>query len=490
MKNRQKNRIITITRQSLFFLLLFVLLFPVVLLAKQKVFVIPISGMVDPGMAAFLERTLTEHGRDPLALVVIEMDTFGGRVDSAFEIVEHMTGIPEARTLSYVTKRAISAGALIALAADDLVMKSNTLIGDCAPIIMSSEGPKMLGEKAQSPLRAQFRALAKRNGYPELLSESMVSEDMEVYQVTFPDRTVYMDAVAFNDLNPSEKDRIVSRKTIVAEGELLTMDDTEARELGFSEASVNSIEEALGAIGVKDFEIIRIQESWSEAFVRYIGSISQILMLIGLGALYFEYKSPGFGIFGLVGIAVLALVFFNQYLVGLADYTELLILLIGIALLGVEIFVIPGFGIAGISGLTIIGVSLILMMQGFVLPDPSMPWQFGLMLENIVQVLMMFLLVFVLTLFIMRFIFPRLSFAGSGPYLGSSLKASHISQAKDRGIQVGDVGVADTLLRPSGKIEVRNQLLDAVTDGEYIEKGTLVEIIQIDGNRIIVERKN
>ena len=88
MKNRQKNRIITITRQSLFFLLLFVLLFPVVLLAKQKVFVIPISGMVDPGMAAFLERTLTEHGRDPLALVVIEMDTFGGRVDSAFEIVD------------------------------------------------------------------------------------------------------------------------------------------------------------------------------------------------------------------------------------------------------------------------------------------------------------------------------------------------------------------------------------------------------------------
>ncbi|MFH2130972.1 MAG: ATP-dependent Clp protease proteolytic subunit, partial [bacterium] len=373
---------------------------PATAFGKQKIYVIPVSGQVDPGMAAFFQRSLTRYALDPSVLVVIEMDTFGGRVDSALEIVDHLTNIPKSKVISFVTKRAISAGALIALSASELTMKHNTLIGDCAPIVMSAEGPKMMGEKIQSPLRAQFRALAKRNGYPGLLAEAMVSVDMEVYEVVFPDRRLYMDAVDFADLIPAEKEKIISRKTIVAKGELLTMDNVEAVELGFSKRSVDTIEEMLGAMGLTDYEIIRIQESWSETFVRYVGSLAQILMLIGLAALYLEYKSPGFGIFGITGIICLGLVFFNQYLVGLADYTELLILVIGILLLAVEVFVLPGFGIAGITGLATIGVGLLLMMQDFVIPDPALPWQGKLMMDNLVQVLVSFLLAFILTLFI------------------------------------------------------------------------------------------
>lgn len=456
---------------------------------KQKVYVIPVSGPVDPGMAAFLERTLTKYAKDPAALVVIEMDTFGGRVDSALDIVDHLTNIPESKVISYVTKRAISAGALIALAASELTMKHNTLIGDCAPIVMSAEGPKMLGEKMQSPLRAKFRALAKRNGYPELLSESMVSIDIEVYKVVFPDRELFMDAVDFGDLTAEEKKSVISKKTIVAKGELLTMDNIEAVQLGFSKISVASLDEMLAARGLTDHEIIRIEESWSEAFVGYISSIAQILMLIGLAALYLEYKSPGFGIFGIVGISCLALVFLNQYLVGLADYTELLILIIGILLLAVEVFVLPGFGLAGFSGLTLIGVSLILMMQDFVIPNPSLPWEGNLMIENLVRVLASFLLAFILTLLIFRYVLPRLSTGSRGPYLMTNLHASRIAKAKDKGIKVGDTGEADTYLRPSGKIVVGDKRLDAVTAGEFIEKGTPIEIIKIDGNRIIVTGK-
>ncbi|NQU63937.1 MAG: ATP-dependent Clp protease proteolytic subunit, partial [SAR324 cluster bacterium] len=453
---------------------------------KQKVFVIPVSGPVDPGMAAFLERTLTKYAKDPAALVVIEMDTFGGRVDSALEIVDHLTTIPESKVISFVTKRAISAGALIALAASELVMKHNTLIGDCAPIVMSAEGPKMLGEKMQAPLRAKFRALAKRNGYPELLSEAMVSIDMEVFKVVFPDRELYMDGVDFGDLTETEKKSVISKKTIVAKGELLTMDNIEAVALGFSRMSVDSIDEMLTARGLTDYEIVRIEESWSEALMSYIGSFGQILMLIGLAALYLEYKSPGFGIFGIVGIASLALFFFNQYLVGLADYTELLILIIGILLLVVEVLVLPGFGLAGFAGLTSIGISLILMMQDFVIPDPSLPWEGNLMIGNLVRVLISFLLAFILTLAVFRYLLPLLSTGGRGPFLSANLKASRITQAKDKGIKIGDTGEADTFLRPSGKIIIGNKRLDAVTVGEFIEKGTPIEIIKISGNRIIV----
>ncbi len=457
---------------------------------KQKIFVIPVSGEVDPGMAAFLERSLKQYAKDPSALVVIEMDTFGGRVDSALEIVDHLTNIPQTKVISYVTKKAISAGALIALAANELTMKHNTLIGDCAPIMMSSEGPKMLGEKMQSPLRAQFRALAKRNGYPSLLAESMVSLDMEVYEIEYADKKLYMDAVDYADLSQTEKDKILSKKTIVAKGELLTMDNTEAQQLGFSKISSDNIDEMLTARGYSNYELIRIQESWSETFVRYVGSIAQILMLIGLGALYLEYKSPGFGIFGIVGIICLGLVFLNQYMVGLANYTELLILIIGILLLAIEVFVIPGFGIAGFTGLATIGIALILMMQDFVVPDPSLPWEGDLMLENLVRVLVSFIAAFILTLVMFRYVLPRLSTVIKGPYLDGTLKNSRVMQAMEKGVKVGDVGRADTFLRPSGKIVIGEKLLDAVSAGEFIEKGTVVEIIKIDGNRIVVTTKS
>jgi len=456
----------------------------------RRVYLIPVSGEVDPGMAAFLKRNLTQHAKNPNDLVVIEMDTFGGRVDSALEIVDHLTTIPRSRVVSFVTKRAISAGALIALAADDLVMKEGTMIGDCAPIVMSQEGPKMLGEKIQSPLRAQFRALAKRNGYPELLSEAMVSIDMEVYEVVFAEGKRHMDAVAFADLSEAEKKTIISRKTLVAKGELLTMDNVEAEQLGFSRMTAADVDTLLKARGLTEYELIRVTENWSETFVRYIGSIAQILMLIGLGALYLEYKTPGFGIFGIVGICCLALVFFNQYLVGLADYTELLILVIGILLLAVEVFVLPGFGVAGVAGLLTIGVSLILMMQDFVIPDPDLPWERDLMISNLVQVLVAFLGAFILTLLIFRFVFPRFSLSGRGPYLKADLKSSHIQRAEEKGVHPGDSGITETPLRPSGKIAISGRRLDAITAGEFIEPGSTVEVVRVEGNRIIVTSKS
>ena len=132
----------------------------------SNLYVIPISGEVEPGMAAFLKRALNDIPDTPDTVIVVEMDTFGGRVDSALEMVDALLNIKNAKTIAYVTNKAISAGALISLAANQLVMKNNTTLGDCAPITFTNEGPKMMGEKFQSPLRAKFRTLAKRNGYP------------------------------------------------------------------------------------------------------------------------------------------------------------------------------------------------------------------------------------------------------------------------------------------------------------------------------------
>ncbi|MEE8540576.1 MAG: NfeD family protein [Desulfobacterales bacterium] len=457
--------------------------------STRKVYVIPVSGTVDPGMAAFIKRALETPTDEADSLFVFEIDTFGGRVDSALQIVDTLLSVPEGKTIAFVKNKAISAGALIALASSQLVMRKNTTIGDCAPITYSQEGPKALGEKFQSPLRAKFRALAKRNGYPEALAESMVTAEMVIYAVEMEGKTLYMDSQAFEDLSPAEKKQVLSKKTIVAKGELLTMDDTEALELGFSRMSVDDIDEMLRRMEIENVELIRVEESWSETFVRFIGGITPILLMIGLAALYMEIKAPGFGVPGIIGITCLALVFLNQYIVGLADYTELLLLVLGIVLLGFELFVIPGFGIAGIAGLLFIAAGAILALQDFVIPDPSFPWQAELLVKNIVQVLGAFFMAIILAFLFLRYILPRLSLVVQGPYLDTTLKDSHADSVEARGANVGDLGIAMTSLRPSGKVKIKTEIFDVITESEFMQKGTPVKISEIKGNRIIVSRK-
>ncbi len=456
--------------------------------AKQAVYIISISGEVDPGMAAFIDRAVQDISVDPDAIVVAKIDTFGGRVDSALEIVDTFLKIPEKQSIAFVEKKAISAGALIALSCGELVMIPATTIGDCAPISYSQEGPEMLGEKFQSPIRAKFRALAKRNGYPVKLAEAMVSADKEVFEVIIDGKKVFMDASDYGDLTDDEKQKITLKKTVVEEGELLTMDAEEAVEFGFSKMTADSIDDMLEKMGTKNYEVISIEQSWSESMVRFIGRIAPILMMIGIAALYMEMKAPGFGVPGILGIICLAIVFLNQYMVGLADYTELLVIGFGIVLMGIEVFVLPGFGIAGFAGILFLAVGLILSLQGFVLPDPSIPWEADLLMHNIAVVLAAYLFAFVFTLFFMRYILPRISIGKQGPYLMANLKDAHADSSETTKIKTGDKGVAKSYLRPSGKADINDDLFDVVTESEFIEKGTSIVVSAIKGNRIIVSR--
>ena len=457
-----------------------------------KVYIIPVSGTVEPGMSAYVQRALTSVEDDETGILVFKMDTFGGRVDSAFEIVEAITALPRERTVAFVEKRAISAGALIALSAGTIVMKENTLIGDCAPIIQTGEGQKEAGEKTQTVLRAQFRSLAKRNGYPQVLAEAMVTKSMEVYRVTLKgetgEKTEFMDKTSFDDLTEEEKKRIIRKKTVVAEGELLTMDDSEARELGFSTRSVRDFDHALAVLELGSHERVTILETWSENLVRALQPFLPVLMLLGIGALYTEIKAPGFGVPGVVGILCLSLVFFNQYLVGLADYTELMVFIIGFLLLGIEVFVLPGFGIAGITALVVIAAGLVLSFQGFVLPDPALPWEGRLMVRNFGLVMGSFIGALLISFFLIRFVLPRLSAVVKGPYLSATLSDSHADSREALQVASGETGVALTQLRPSGKIRIGDRKIDAITRGEFIDPGTPVRVAEVSQNHVIVRK--
>jgi len=258
-------------------------------------------------------------------------------------------------------------------------------------------------------------------------------------------------------------------------------------DLKFSQKSVSSLKEALSFAGYDSVEIVTIEESWSVSFVRFLQPFLPMMMLMGIGALYTEIKAPGFGLPGIAGIILLGLVFFNQYLVGLADYTELLIMLIGVLLLGVEVFVLPGFGIAGVAGLIVIASGLVLSFQGFVLPDPQFPWEGALLMKNLALVSGCFLFAFLISLFLIRFVLPNIAKVVKGPYLGTDLKDSHVDAVGSLLIKPGDTGIAHSLLRPSGKVIINNKKIDAIARGEFIARGTAIIIDKIDQNRVIVK---
>lgn len=452
------------------------------------VIVIPIKGNVDQGMSAFIARSLRDAEKEyPDHIVILEIDTYGGQVDAAFQIVDTMLNV-KVPTIAYVKTKAISAGTLIALSCSNLYMKNNTTIGDVAPLTYDKDGPKMLGEKFQSPIRAKFRTLAKRNGYPERLTESMVSEGISVSEVTFKDTVRYLDSTELAELAPKDKKNIISSKVIVKKGELLTMDDVEAKRLGFSKKSVENFDSLLSVLKLEKAEIVRFEESWSETFVRIIGTIAPVLLMIGFAALYIEMRTPGFGLPGILGITCLAIVFFAQFMVGLADYTELLLIGIGLVLLAIEVFVLPGFGIAGFGGIFFLLVGVLLSFQDFVIPNPDIPWEADRMIKNLLMITGSSVGSLFLIILFFKYLFPKIGTLVNGPYLQMTLKDATSVDTQKLLPHPGDSGIASSSLRPAGKAEIGGETWDVISEGDFIDKGSSVVVIQVSGNKIIVRR--
>jgi membrane-bound serine protease (ClpP class) len=405
--------------------------------------------------------------------------------------VDLILSVKDAKTWVYVEQKAISAGALISLACNRMAMGEGTTIGDCAPIMQSSEGGiVMLGEKIQSPLRAKFRNLAERNGYPSLLSQAMVTADIGVigaYPRDASQPMEYFTVREWDGLSDARKAAFREHRTIVREGELLTFTDREAEEHGFSDGSFGDFDAFLAHHG---FEVIRtIETNWSENMVRAIGKVAPLLMLLGFGALYLEFKTPGLSLFGAIGVLLLAIAFGAKYAVGLANHTELLLLLGGFALFMVEIYVLPGTFIAGILGIGLMIAALTLSMQGFTVPNPEMPWEFNALVDNLALTLGMAALAMFIPLLAIRYALPKLP-RRAAVVLDTTLGDAH-SAASDRlPLKAGDFGETRTGLRPSGKAVFDGIAYEASSRGEFIEPGTPVEIVRVHGRAVVVKARD
>lgn len=449
--------------------------------------VIPIHGEVDEGLRFFVDRAIDDAlASSPRPThIVFDVDTWGGRLDAAFEISDRISSVPNCSTIAFIKRKAISAGALIALSANRVYMAPGSTIGDCAPILAGAgeDGIKYAGEKIESPLRARFRALAKRNGFPPLLAEKMVSRDGGVLEVRRVGAPVEFVTSADWEARPDSAKEGASTKTALADGQLLTMDDAEAKDWGFSQGTFPDAQALEKARGWK--ETTTLETSWSEDFARWISQFVPVLFIVGLAALYLEYKNPGFGFFGVVGLLALGLALGSQYMVGLADHTELLLAGIGLLLIGIEILLFPGTLVVAGIGLVLVGISLVLSLQGFTMPDPDMPWQMSEMRHNVALVASTLVGGMIVSFLAMRWIVPRLP-GTDGAYLRDTLQDAKAPVGDADDTCVGRSAVTATALRPVGRIVLDGHEREAVSESGMLPAGSEVVVVAVRLGELVV----
>jgi membrane-bound serine protease (ClpP class) len=417
--------------------------------AGVVVYVLTIDGVVDLGLAPYVARTIREAHAAGAAAVVLDINTFGGRVDAAVAIRDHLIGSP-VRTIAFVNQRAISAGALIALACDTLVMTRGGTIGAAAPVLGGGGESVPADEKTVSYLRKEFRATAEARGRPPVLAEAMVDEDVAV-------------------------------AGIIDEGKLLTMTATEAIEHKVADQIADTIDVALGAVGLAGATTLRIDETWAESVVRFLTHpvVSSLLMTVGLLGILIEIRTPGFGAPGAIGLTALGLFFWGHWIVQLAGWEELLLLIVGIALIAAEVLVIPGTSVAGLAGVVALVAGMAMVLVGAGATGPVVIRALG-------RVALSILVAMVGSLVLLRLL-PQLPF-GRRLILDTGMTSGlgWVSTPESDHQWLGRRGVASSPLRPAGIATIDGARVDVVSDGAFIEAGAAVVVTRVDGNRIVV----
>jgi membrane-bound serine protease (ClpP class) len=480
--------------------------------AAAQTFVIPIKGDIEPTIAAFVRRESNLALKAGAAFLVYEIDTFGGRVDTALQISSYIGSIKEAKTVAWVRGGpesmgvSWSAGALIAFSCSSIYMAGGTSMGAAAPVIIGADGKaEAAGEKTTSAVRSQMAAIAEKNGHPAAVALAMVDADVELSEIEVEGALRLATAADIERLEKERPGQVVRGPVVSAKGKLLSLTAGEAERYGVSSGTVDDLPSLLAALGSAG-EAKELSPSIADRIVSFLvsGPVQTVVILLGLVALFLEINSPGFGIPGVVALVSFLGVFGANALLGSVESLELILFLAGLGLLAVEIFVLPGFGIAGISGLALIGASLVFSMQDFVVPDQ--PWMWDLFGRNLVVVSVGLIAaiggIALLALFGPKLhMFDRLMLktairgTAGGPDVSdaaaSDLPAPMADASEEEEIPltslVGKRGVAVSVLRPVGRADIEGRSYSVESNGDYISAGTPVEVYRVRGNRIIVK---
>lgn len=452
---------------------------------------------------AIRRKVLAATAQNP-QIVIFDMDTYGGEVISAIEITRLIKAhMQDVYTVCYVRTHAISAGAAIAMSCDEIVMAPYGKFGDCAPIVMGGKLEGVEREKIETVLRSEFEESAEKNGYNVPLSTSMVSSDEEVWlirsiktrELRYVLSTDFEGKVRTDDKDVKKEWEKLS--IVVPKGKLLTLTPEKAQEYGFVRRICNFTDDAPYAELAKSYGITctlsPMADTWSENLVDFLTSpvIMGILVFMMLMFGYIEMHTPGFGLFGGISLACLLLLVGSQYLTGLAMWWEIAVFFIGIILLAMEIFVIPGFGVAGIAGIICIVVGGLAML----IPNEpgELPWPTGeawnTFINNLAGVAAGVVLFFIGAMILAKYL-PESKLLARLLIILRREPADEIPPVGDDApilkIHPGEVGVALSILRPAGRAQFGDIITSVVSEGTFIQPGSQIRVISCDGNRIMV----
>lgn len=418
---------------------LLALMIPTGLLAgtEQLVYVIPVQETIDPGLAKFVERSYQEAEKLKADMVILEIDTPGGRIDAALQIRDRIRQSP-VPTTALVKGGAISAGALISLACKTIAMQPGATIGDAEPRI----GSEKADEKVVSYWAKEMAATAEVNGRDPQIAIAMADRDAVI-------------------------------PGLVEKGKLLTLTYQEALQHGYADHIVQDRAELLDVLKLKEATLVEAQLSVSEKVTRIVTNpyIAPLLLTLGIAGIVIELFTIGWGIAGTLGLLSLSLYFGGHLLAGFTGWESILLFLLGIILLGVEMLV-PGFGLPGIGGIVCIFVSIVLTA-----PD----WETGIVSLVLALVGTIVLLLISFKLLTKRKFWDRLVLG-----LKYAKEEGYVSQRQDLEQYIGQQGLASTPLRPAGTVVLDNGTrLDVVTEGEYVQRGERVEVVRVEGVRIV-----
>jgi membrane-bound serine protease (ClpP class) len=435
---------------------------------KGDAVVVPLHGEVAPSLLAFLRRAVKTAESNDASAIVFDMNTYGGRLDTATEIVNALNQI-KIPTYTFINTNAGSAGAMIAIATQHIYMAPVSAIGAAAPILPTGEDlPATAKEKTISYWSALIRGSATKNGHNPDLAEAFMNKDKEVKigeRIIHPKGTVLT-------LNAQEATERINGKPLLAEG------------------IANSVADLTRNAGLKG-NIVRIEPTGFEQIALWLTALAPVLLLLGIIGAYIEFKTPGVGVAGVVSAICFALFFLGHYVAGLSGWEVVALFILGMVLVLIEIlFFAHGTIVFGLVGVFLMIASLLWTMIDRYPQQPFLPTGKMLaipLLNMFIALVGSFIVIALLARYLPRTsLYRRFALIDSNPP-GTSLAGAPRHFATPVALAPGMQGTAVTVLRPSGKARFADHVVDVVTEGEFIAQETPVTVIQTDGMRIVVK---
>ncbi|MGM0531089.1 MAG: NfeD family protein [Bacteroidota bacterium] len=429
-----------------------------------------ITQNIEPSAWRLTKRAFAEAQQLNADYIVVNMNTYGGMVNIADSIRSKFldSKIP---VIAFITNNAASAGALISIAADSIYMKEGARIG--AASVVNQEG-EIMPEKYQSYMRSTMRSTAEAHGRDTLIR----GKDTLIRWHRDP-------RIAEAMVDPE-----ISIEGVVDDTKILTFTTDEAIENGYCEGRRESIKELLEKANIEPYKIKSYEVSGIESLTGFLMNpgFQSILIMIIVGGIYFELQSPGIGFPLLAAVVAAALYFAPLYAEGIAQNWELGLFILGLILIGIEVFAIPGFGVAGIGGILFTVAGLVLSMIDNVIFDHQMHIE-----EAVMAVLKAFFIVslsifisLIFSIYLSKKLLTSTRFSQLVLSSTQQKDEGYIGVDTEMGKLVGKTGIASTVLRPGGKVEVDGEIYDARAEVGFIDKGEKVKVIQYGTSQLVV----